>query len=61
MKIIYFNSILETIIEDMPKNNPTILVGDFNINMLKKNSINNISKPYVQIQIETHFFKKHNK
>jgi hypothetical protein len=28
--------------------------------MLKYTSINNISKLYVQIQIETHFFWKHN-
>jgi hypothetical protein len=35
----------------------TILIGDFNIDLLKKNtSINNISKPYVQTQIETHFY-----
>jgi hypothetical protein len=26
----------------------------------KKTSINNITKPYVQIQIETHFYWKHN-
>jgi len=56
MKILYSNSILETILKDMPKDYPTILVGDFNINMLKYTSINNISKLYVQIQIETHFF-----
>ncbi len=60
MKILYSNSILETILKDMPKDYPTILVGDFNINMLKYTSINNISKLYVQIQIETHFFWKHN-
>ncbi len=30
MKIIYLNSILETILKDMPKNYSTILVGDFN-------------------------------
>jgi hypothetical protein len=46
MKIIYFNSILETIFLKIPKNYPTILIGDVNIVMLKKNSINNISKPY---------------
>jgi hypothetical protein len=57
MKIIYFNSILETILKDMLKNYLTILIGDFNIDMLKKKkktSMNNISKPY--IQIETHFY-----
>ncbi len=37
MKIIYFNSILETILKDIPKNYPTILIGDFNIDMLKNN------------------------
>jgi hypothetical protein len=60
MKLIYFNSILETVLKDMPKDYPTILIGDFNIDMLKKMSINNISKSYVQIQIEIHFFRKHN-
>jgi hypothetical protein len=45
MKIIYFNSILETILKDMLKNYLTILIGDFNIDMLKKKkktSMNNI-------------------
>jgi len=37
MKIIYFNSILETILKDIPKNYPTILIEDFNIDMLKNN------------------------
>ncbi len=51
------NSILKIILKDMLKYYLTILIEDFNINMLKKNtSINNISKPYVQIQIETHFY-----
>ncbi len=36
MKLIYFNSILETILKDMPKDYPTILIGYFNINMFKK-------------------------
>jgi hypothetical protein len=36
MKIIYLNSILETILKDMLKNYLTILIGDFNIEMLKK-------------------------
>jgi len=36
MKIIYFNSILKTILKDMPENYPTIWIGDFNINMLKE-------------------------
>jgi len=36
MKIIYFNSTLETILKDMLKNYPTILIGNFNIDMLKK-------------------------
>jgi endonuclease/exonuclease/phosphatase family metal-dependent hydrolase len=36
MKIIYFNSNLETILKDIPKSYPTILIGDFNINMLKE-------------------------
>ncbi len=36
MKIIYSNSILETILKDMPKDYPTILVGVFKIGMLKK-------------------------
>jgi len=35
---------METILKDMPKNYPTILIEDF---MFKKISINNISKPYV--------------
>jgi hypothetical protein len=55
MKSIYFNSILEAILKDMSKEYPTILIGDFNIDMLKNLSINNISKSYVQIQIEIHF------
>jgi hypothetical protein len=33
MKIIYFNSILETILKDMLKDYLTILIGDFNIDM----------------------------
>jgi hypothetical protein len=36
MKIIYSNSILETILKDMPEDYPTILVGVFKIGMLKK-------------------------
>jgi hypothetical protein len=36
MKIICFNSILETILKDVPKDFPTILIGDFNIDVLKK-------------------------
>jgi hypothetical protein len=48
---------LETILKDMLKDYPTILIGDFNINMLKKTSINNISNPYVEIKIEIHLKK----
>jgi len=33
---IYFNSILETILKNMPKDYPTILIENFNIDMLKK-------------------------
>jgi hypothetical protein len=36
MKIIHFNSILETILKDMPKDYPTSLSGDCNIDMFKK-------------------------
>jgi hypothetical protein len=36
MKTIYFNSILETILKDMLKDYLTILIGYFNIEMLKK-------------------------
>jgi hypothetical protein len=36
MKTIYSNSILETILKDMPKDYPSILVRDFNIGTLKK-------------------------
>jgi hypothetical protein len=36
MKIIYFNSILETILQEMLKDYLTILIGDFNIDMLKQ-------------------------
>ncbi len=32
----YFNSIMETILKNMPKDYPTNLIEDFNINMLKK-------------------------
>jgi hypothetical protein len=57
MEIIYFNLILKNILKNMLKDYLTILIGDFNIDMLKKKtSINNITKPYVQIQIETHFY-----
>jgi hypothetical protein len=37
MKIICFDSILETILKGVPKDFPIILIGDFNIDMLKKN------------------------
>jgi hypothetical protein len=47
MKMKYFNSIVKTILKDMPKDYPTILIEKFNINMFKKISINNISKSYV--------------
>jgi len=36
MKIINFNSILKTILKEMLKDYLTILIGDFNIDMLKK-------------------------
>ncbi len=36
--MIYFNSIVETILKDMPKDYPTILIEDFNINMFLKTS-----------------------
>ncbi len=44
MKMIFLNSTMETILKNMPKNYPTILIKDI---MFKKISINNISKPYV--------------
>jgi hypothetical protein len=40
MKIIYFNSILETILKDMLKDYLSILIGDVNIDMLKKKRFN---------------------
>jgi len=40
MKIIYFNSILKTIFKNMLKDYLTILIEDFNINMLKKEYLN---------------------
>jgi len=56
MKLIYFNSILETILKDMSKDYPTILIGNFNINVLKKHVNQQHFKSYVQIQIEILFF-----
>jgi hypothetical protein len=38
MKMIYFNSIVETVLKDMLKDYPTILIEDFNINTLLKTS-----------------------
>jgi hypothetical protein len=36
MKILCFNSILETILKYVPKDFPIILIGEFNIDILKK-------------------------
>jgi hypothetical protein len=57
MKIIYFNSILETILKDMLKDYPTILIGDFHVDMSKKTPQSTIFQNLMyKIQIESHFY-----
>jgi len=36
MQVNYFYCILETIIKQMPQNVPTIIIGDFNVDILTK-------------------------
>jgi len=38
MQLFYFISILETILEKNPIDYPTIVIGDFNVNMLTNTS-----------------------
>jgi len=38
MQLFYFISILETILEKIPIDYPTIVIGDFNVNMLTNTS-----------------------
>jgi hypothetical protein len=37
MQVIHFCCILETIIKQMPQNIPTIIIEDFNVDILTKN------------------------
>jgi len=62
MQIFYFILILENIVENIPINCPTIMIGDYNVDMLTNTSqLQNYKTLLINIDSKTLFFLKKKK